>query len=199
MIKTESYLPNEDLQNSNISSIFLNYTIYFGIYIFYRIIYIFNFLNPYISKKFEDFINLIFNKYTFQTTRLYNKLHNKLDLVNEEEFQDSEDYEDYKLDENNVDNKVTDLKKISKTIKSKNKSVLKELYMIYFIIFGILILANVIIFMFDPTTYKNSINNLSSSLLIKIIFNIIWITAISFTFNITATLPYYKDIILKYL
>ena len=199
MIKTESYLPNEDLQNSNISSIFLNYTIYFGIYIFYRIIYIFNFLNTYISKKFEDFINLIFNKYTFQATRLYNKLHNKLDLVNEEEFQDAEDYEDYKLDKNNVDNKVTDLKKISKTIKSKNKSVLKELYMIYFIIFGILILANVFIFMFNPTTYKNSINNLSSNIIVKIIFNIIWITAISFTFNITATLPYYKDIILKYL
>jgi hypothetical protein len=199
MIKTESFIPNEDLQDSNVSSIFLNYTIYFGIYIFYRIIYIFNFLNPYITKKFEDFINLIFNKYTFRIKNLYKNLHNKIDLVNEEEFHESEDYEDYKLDKDDINNKVTDLKTMSNTIKSKNKNILKELYIIYFIIFGILILANVIIFMFDPVSYKNSINNLSSSLIVKIIFNIIWITAISFTFNLTATLPYYKDIILKYL
>ena len=53
--------------------------------------------------------------------------------------------------------------------------------------------------MFVTKKYYENIRNLSSGLVVKIIFNILWISAISFTFNITATLPYYKDIVLKYI
>ena len=76
--------------------------------------------------KCSDFINLIFNKYTFRIKNLYKNLHNKIDLVNEEEFHESEDYEDYKLDKDDINNKVTDLKTMSNTIKSKNKNQLEK-------------------------------------------------------------------------
>ena len=72
---TAANLMNDKESNFNDpSNIFLNYTIYYSVFSLYRILFIFKFLNPYIIHKFENFIDLVVNKYDVMNLSLENGL-----------------------------------------------------------------------------------------------------------------------------
>lgn len=158
------------------------YTIFYSIYTLYRIIYIFLFLIPYITSKFNNYMSFIFET----NSNLKKQI---LDLVETEDNLDEikQLIEDSSKTKNNMKNR-------SQNIKKKNKLVLTELFAFYVASILILLLGNLILMYNYPDKYKLS---LTKSFFYKTIFYIFWVTAISFTFNITATLPYYQDIVLN--
>ena len=158
------------------------YTIFYAIYTFYRIIYIFLFLIPYITTKFKNYMSFIFDTNSVIKKEI-------MDFIESEDNLD-----DVKKLILSSDKTKNNMKNKSENIKKKNKAILTELFIFYIISILILLLGNIILMYNYPDKYTLS---LTKSFFYKTIFYIIWVTAISFTFNITATLPYYQDIVLN--
>lgn len=158
------------------------YTIFYAIYTLYRIIYIFLFLIPYITNKFKNYMSFIFETNSSLKKQI-------VDFVESEDNLD--EVKQLIIDSTKTKNNMKDR---SQNIKKKNKLVLTELFAFYVVSILILLLGNLILMYNYPDKYSLS---LTKSFFYKTIFYIFWVTAISFTFNITATLPYYQDIVLN--
>ena len=66
----------------------------------------------------------------------------------------------------------------------------------YYLFLGILITLNLALFFYDKDRYLQKIK-LDKYLLIRILLNILFYASIIFSFTITATVPYYKSILIK--
>lgn len=179
MIQTINSMNNSKKKIYELDKIFLNYSIFYSIFFLYRILFTFKFMIPYNTDRFREFIDIVFIKYDnlkLDTKSIKNLFKNQL----------SEDDE-------------IELEQKSNLLEKKNKKILNKLFSFYGIILCALVLINLVLFIANSESFIQNIKNLSKGLLFKILFNILWISTISFSFNMSAVLPYYKNIILKYL
>ena len=146
----------------------LEFTIFFACFFLFRIYYTFDFLNPYIIKKIREYINRIIDTKPF--------LEYKNDIILNKE-------------KNNLERKSSEIKK-------KNLQIRKNLFRMYYLFLGVLITLNVVLFFYDKDYYLRKIK-LDKYLLIRIVLNLLFYATIIFSFTITATVPYYKSILLK--
>jgi hypothetical protein len=180
-INLENTKPNSNIIDTLTKSL-PQYTIFYAIYTLYRILYIFLFLVPHITNKFKNYLSFI-----FETNTSFK--HELLDYIESEDNLD-----DMKQFINHSRKTSNNIKERSQNIKKKNKLVLTQLFAFYVMSLLFLLILNLILMYNYPSKYSIS---LTMSFLYKTIFYIVWVTAISFTFNITATLPYYQDIVLN--
>ena len=178
-INSMNSMNNNKKKIYELDKIFLNYSIFYSIFFLYRILFTFKFMIPYNTNRFREFIDIVFMKYDnfkLDTKSIKNILKNQLSEDDEVEIEQKSDL-----------------------LEKKNKKIINKLYSFYSIILLALILINIVLFVAKPESFIKNIKKLSKGLLFKIIFNILWISTISFSFNMSAVLPYYKNIILKYL
>lgn len=180
-INIENQTPDSNIIDT-LTKTLPQYTIFYAIYTLYRILYIFLFLIPYITSKFKNYMSFIFETNTSLKQQLF-------------DFVESEDnLDDIKQFMINATKTSNNMKNKSQNLKKKNKTILIELFIFYVVSLLILLMGNIILMYNYPEKFTLS---LTKNFFLKTIFYIIWVTAISFTFNITATLPYYQDIVLN--
>jgi hypothetical protein len=180
-INLENQKPNTNIIDTLTKSL-PQYTIFYAIYTFYRILYIFLFLIPYITRKFKNYMSFIFETNTSLKQQLF-------DFVESEDNLD--EMKQFIINSTKTSN---NMKNKSQKVKKKNKLVLTELFAFYVVSLLFLLMGNLILMYNYPKQFTLS---LTKNFFLKTIFYIIWVTAISFTFSITATLPYYQDIVLN--
>lgn len=178
MIQTINSINNSKKKIYELDKIFLNYSIFYSIFFLYRILFTFKFMIPYNTGRFREFIDIVFIKYDSF------KLDKSLKNIFKNQLSEDDDAE---------------LEQKSNLLEKKNKKILNKLYSFYGGILAILIIINLLLLVANPESFIKNVKKLSKGLVFKIIFNILWISTISFSFNISAVLPYYKNIVLKYL